>query len=94
MVDRKTVEYIAQLAHIELREEEKDFLAGQLSKILDYIDKLKQLDVENVKPLRCLFSSAGRLRPDEVKPFSSLQEILKNAPSREGNWIKIPKVVE
>ena len=52
MVDKKIVDYVANLARIEISPQEKDELAPQLSKILDYIDKLKELEVSNVEPTR------------------------------------------
>ena len=66
MVDKKTVEYVAQLARINLSEEEKSSLGKQLSKILDYIDKLKELDTDKVSPLRNLHESIDVLREDKV----------------------------
>ncbi len=66
MVDKKTVEYVAQLARINLSEEEKSSLGKQLSKILDYIDKLKELDTDKVSPLRNLHESKDVLREDKV----------------------------
>ena len=77
-----------------MTEEEKEFLRHQLSKILDHIDTLKELNVENVEPLRGLHLERNVLRKDEVKPSVAKEEILKNAPSRESDYFKIPKVLE
>lgn len=94
MVDKKIVEHVAHLARIDISEEEKEFLVPQLSKILDYIDKLKECKVEAVEPMRGLHLENNILRSDEVRPSSTHNEILKNAPGREGNYFKIPKVIE
>ncbi|MDD5194894.1 MAG: Asp-tRNA(Asn)/Glu-tRNA(Gln) amidotransferase subunit GatC [Candidatus Omnitrophica bacterium] len=94
MVDKKTVEYVAGLARIEVSEEQKQFLESQLSNILSYIDKLKKLDVEGVEPLRGLHLERNVLRNDEVKPSTAKEEILENAPSRQERYFKIPKVLE
>lgn len=94
MVDKKTVEYVANLAKIKILPEEKNFFGSQLSRILDYIDKLKELDVEGVEPSRGLHLENNVFRPDEAISFSSREDILNNIPSREGNYFKIPKVIE
>ena len=94
MVDKKTVEYVAGLARIAVTDEEKDFLAKQLSKIIDYIDKLKELPTENVEPMRELNQPRDVLRSDIVKVSEARDRILGNSPSREGDYFKIPKVIE
>ena len=94
MVDKKIVEYVANLARIKVSEEEKEFLSDQLSKILSYVDKLKELNVEKAEPLRGLHLENNIFRPDEVKASNLTDEILKNAPQKEGNYFKIPKVIE
>ena len=94
MIDKKEVEYVAKLAKIEISEEEKKFLGKQLSKILDYIDKLKELKVEDVEPMREVGESQDVLREDQVKTSGAKEDILDNAPLREGDYFKIPKVIE
>ncbi|MCD6228175.1 MAG: Asp-tRNA(Asn)/Glu-tRNA(Gln) amidotransferase subunit GatB [Candidatus Omnitrophota bacterium] len=94
MVDRKTVEYIANLARIKVKEEEIEYLRVQLSRILDYVDKLKQLNVDNVPVTRGTFFTENILREDEVKDSKLNQEILRNSPYLQENHFKIPKVIE
>lgn len=94
MVDKKQVEYVANLARIEIAESQKEYLASQLSKILGYIDKLKELNIDGVEPLRGLHLENNILRNDEVKQSSAKEDILKNAPSREGDYFKVPPVIE
>ncbi|MCM8756554.1 MAG: Asp-tRNA(Asn)/Glu-tRNA(Gln) amidotransferase subunit GatC [Candidatus Omnitrophica bacterium] len=94
MVDKKTVDYVANLARIEISEEEKEYLLPQLSKILEYIDKLKELDVSKVEPTRGAFSEENILREDRVKSSEVFKDILKNAPSQYNNLFKIPQVLE
>jgi len=93
MADRKSVEYVANLARIRITSEEKDSLGEQLSKIIGYIDKLKELDVEGVEPLRGASISRDVFREDKVIPSNCREDILKNSPSREGDYFKIPKVI-
>lgn len=96
MVDKKTVEYVANLARIAVSDKEKEFLSGQLSKILDYIDKLKELNTDDIEPLRSLHEEQKRnvLREDVKQQCTLSKNILDNAPSRRGDYFRIPKVIE
>ncbi|MCK9574258.1 MAG: Asp-tRNA(Asn)/Glu-tRNA(Gln) amidotransferase subunit GatC [Candidatus Omnitrophica bacterium] len=94
MPDKKQVEYVANLARIGINPGETEYLSSQLSKILDYIDKLKELNVDNVEPMRGLNLANNIFRKDEVVDSAVCEDILKNSPSREGNYFKIPKVIE
>lgn len=93
-VDKKTVEYVAELARINLTEEEKESLGRELTKIITYIDQLQELDTQGVEPLRELQAKRDVFRPDEVLPSGCREEILKNSPLSEGDYFKIPKVIE
>lgn len=94
MPDQKQVEYVANLARIGIDARETEYLSGQLSKILDYIDKLKELNVDNVEPMRGLHLENNIFRKDKVIDSGVCEDILKNSPSREGDYFKIPKVIE
>jgi aspartyl-tRNA(Asn)/glutamyl-tRNA(Gln) amidotransferase subunit C len=94
MPDKKIVEYVANLARIGISADETEYLSSQLSKILDYIDKLKELNVDNVEPMRGLNLANNIFRKDEAIDSAVCEDILKNSPSREGNYFKIPKVIE
>ncbi|CUU05224.1 aspartyl/glutamyl-tRNA(Asn/Gln) amidotransferase subunit C [Candidatus Thermokryptus mobilis] len=89
----KDVEYIANLARLEFKEEEKEKFTEQFNKILEYIDKLNELDTENVEPLYHVIDLKNVFREDEVKPSYPREEILKNAPSRTEFFFKVPKVI-
>lgn len=93
-VDKKTVEYVANLARIDLAEAEKKPLIEQLSKILSYVDKLKELNTDSVEPMRNLHEAQDVLREDEAKPSAQSKRILENSPLCEGDYFKIPKVLE
>lgn len=93
-VDKKTVEYVAKLARINLAESQKEPLAKQLSKIIDYIDKLEKLSTDKVEPLKNIHGHSDVLREDTPKPSDCRERILDNAPAREGDYFKIPKVIE
>lgn len=94
MVDKKQVEYVANLARIEISPDKVEYLSEQLSKILGYIDKLKELDVGNIEPMRGLHCDVNIFREDQSVTSDLKEDILKNSPSREGDYFKIPKVIE
>lgn len=94
MANEKNVEHTANLARIKISEEEKVSLEVQLSKIISYIDKLKELDTGNVEPMREPFTERNVCREDKSRLSGAKEDILSNAPLREGDYFKIPKVIE
>ncbi len=94
MVDKTIVEYVSKLARINVTDQEKEYLAGHLSKIIGYIDKLKKVNTENVEPLRSLSEKRNVFRKDFSKISGKGPAILKNSPSTLENYFKIPKVIE
>ena len=94
MVDKKIVEYVANLARVKITEEEKEFLRTQLSKIIAYIDKLKELDVKDIEPMRGFHLENNIYRDDKVENIFDKKSILENAPLLEEDYFKIPKVIE
>ena len=93
-VSREDVEYVAKLARIEFTEEEKATLTSQLSSILDHIEKLNELDIEGVEPTFHVLDVTNVFREDEVRPSLPTEETLKNAPARDGDFFKVPKILE
>jgi len=93
-VSRGDVEYVAKLARIELTEDEKDTLTAQLSSILDHIEKLNELNIEGVEPTFHVLDVTNVFRADEVRPSLPTEETLKNAPARDGDFFKVPKIIE
>lgn len=88
------VEHIARLARLELSPEQKDRYRQQLSAILDYIAKLRELDTADVPPTAGGGLDRMVLRQDISRPSLSTQDLLKNAPEAEDNQFKIPPVFE
>jgi len=88
------VKYIAKLARLALSSEEITLFGGQLSDILNYISKLNEVDTENIEPTSHVEPLQNVEREDVVKPSLPIGEVLKNAPSKEGNFFKVPKVIE
>lgn len=91
----KEVEHIAVLARLELSDAQKQLYQEQLSKILDYIKKLQELDTAAVPPTAGGGSIAQmQLRADEVQPGLTNDELLANAPLQQQGQFKIPPVFE
>jgi aspartyl-tRNA(Asn)/glutamyl-tRNA(Gln) amidotransferase subunit C len=93
-IDRKTVEYVAHLARIELTPKELERLAHQLHDILDFIDKLSRPDICRIPPTSHILPLSNILREDTPKPSLSADKALVNAPSREADFFSVPKVIE
>ena len=107
MVSEKDVAYVAELAHLELTEEERVHLLKDLNSILGYIERLNQLDTSNVEPMAQMVSRYGArsgakggesfgyaMRADEELPCLPHDEALRNAPVTDGTFFKVPKVIE
>jgi aspartyl-tRNA(Asn)/glutamyl-tRNA(Gln) amidotransferase subunit C len=88
------VEHIAKLARLELTADQKELYRGQLSNILDYIAKLRELDTASVPPTAGGGLASMELRLDRSRPGLSTKALLKNAPEAEDNQFKIPPVFE
>ncbi len=88
------VEHIAALARLELSPEQKSRYREQLSHILDYIAKLRELDTSDVPPTAGGGMSTMRLRADESRPSLPADVVLRNAPEAEDDQFKIPPVFE
>ena len=93
-LSKQEVEHIAELARLELTEEEVERFRSQLSDILEYADRLQALDTSSVQPMTSVLNSAGALRADEVKPTLQPGELRQNAPQFEENQFRVPPVLE
>ncbi|MGB9667624.1 MAG: Asp-tRNA(Asn)/Glu-tRNA(Gln) amidotransferase subunit GatC [Thermosulfidibacteraceae bacterium] len=94
MVDRKELEYIAQIAKIDFTREEGEKLIKDLVRIIEYVEKLKEVDVDGVEPMYHPFTIEQRLREDVVKNWLSNEEALLNAPDRKDGFFRVPKIIE
>lgn len=92
-VTRKDVEYIASLAKLKFEENELESFTHQLNDILAYIEKLNELDTENVLPLSHPVENNNVFRDDELKPSISTEDALKNAPNKTVDFFRVPKVI-
>jgi aspartyl-tRNA(Asn)/glutamyl-tRNA(Gln) amidotransferase subunit C len=90
----KEVEHIADLARLELSQEEKQLYCEQLSTILDYAARLQMLDTSGIPPTSSVLPLHCVLRDDEARPGLSLHELLRNAPQAEAGQFRVPRVFE
>ena len=90
----KDVEYIADLARLKFSKEELENFTKQLNQILEYMDKLNELDTSNVEPLSHPVEGTNVFRDDKVEESISREEALKNAPDSDDVFFKVPKVIE
>jgi len=92
-VTKKDVEKIAELARLKFSDEELGSFTPQMNEILSYMDKLNELDTNDVKPLSHPVEQTNIFREDEMKPSVTTEEALKNAPSKDEHHFKVPKVI-
>lgn len=89
----ETIEYVGILAKLELTEEEKQQAKADMGRMLDYIDKLKELDTEGVEPLSHTFPVHNVFREDVVVNGDDRERLLSNAPEQKDGSYKVPKTV-
>lgn len=98
MISKEQVEHMARLARIELTEQEKEKFQKDLSSILDYIDKLNKVKTEKIEPISQVTGLESIVREDEQIRKEDRQEtaekITKQAPNKQGDYIKVPKILE
>ncbi|WP_317214108.1 Asp-tRNA(Asn)/Glu-tRNA(Gln) amidotransferase subunit GatC [Gluconobacter sp. GP1] len=93
-LDAKTVTRIARLARIGLEPEEVDSLGKDMGSIIDWVEQLNEVDVTDVPPMIGTGLATPRLREDRVTDGNRRDDVLSNAPDREGPFYTVPKVVE
>ncbi|KUP20691.1 MULTISPECIES: Asp-tRNA(Asn)/Glu-tRNA(Gln) amidotransferase subunit GatC [unclassified Paenibacillus] len=90
----KDVQHVAKLARLQLSPEEEAVFTEQMNAILQYAEKLNELDTENVKPTTHVLQVSNVMRDDVVKESLSQEEALLNAPEDEEGHFKVPAVLE
>ena len=88
------VAYVAELARLELTDEEKAVFQPQLENIVKYVEKISSVDVSDVPPTMHGRAIVNALREDEVRPSLDRETALANAPARTGDEFMLPKIVE
>ena len=93
-IDLKTIKHISKLSRISVDDEKAKKLAGDMNSIFDFIEKLNELNTDNVKPLTSVAETTLKLRVDEVKSGNIREQVLKNSPDENEDFFVVPRVVE
>lgn len=94
VIDDATIEYVGILAKLELSEEEKEQAKKDMARMLDYIDKLGELDTEGVEPMSHVFPVRNVFREDDVTNGDDRENILRNAPAEKDGMFVVPQTFE
>jgi aspartyl-tRNA(Asn)/glutamyl-tRNA(Gln) amidotransferase subunit C len=93
-VDATTVRRIAHLARVAVADDEVEHLQGELNAILAFVEQLNEVDCDGVEPTTSVTPMAMKKRKDVVTDGGMAEDILRNAPERDGDYFLVPKVVE
>lgn len=92
-VSRDDVQHVAQLARLDFSDDEEERMADELSQILDYVDKLNELDTSGVPPMSHVLDVTNVYRDDDIEERIDQEQALAPAPEQEGGYFQVPKVV-
>ena len=93
-IDIKTVDEIAHLARLEFNDEAKGEILNDMNRMLAFVDKLNELNTDSTEPLIYMTQEKDVLREDEIQKTVTQDEALKNAPKRDSDYFKVPKVID
>jgi aspartyl-tRNA(Asn)/glutamyl-tRNA(Gln) amidotransferase subunit C len=100
-ISQKDVQYVANLANLDLTDAERVRMEKDLNAILDYVDQLSELDTANIQPMAQVAQIAGLaatpadpLRPDELRECLARESVMQAAPQSDGTFFRVPKVIE
>lgn len=93
-ITREEVLHVARLARLALSEDEVDRLKDQIGGILGYIRQLDALDTRDIVPTSHAVEMGTPFRDDTVRPFGDKEALLANAPDREGDFFRVPRIIE
>ena len=93
-INLKTIKHISKLSRISVDDEKAKKLAGDMNSIFDFIEKLNELNTDNVEPLTSVAETPLKLRVDEVKTGNIREQVLKNSPDENDDFFVVPRVVE
>jgi aspartyl-tRNA(Asn)/glutamyl-tRNA(Gln) amidotransferase subunit C len=93
-IDKETLQRIAHLARLDFEEKGANEMIESMTEILDWVEQLNELDTDGVEPLTNMAVEQNVLREDEVKEPLSHERGLKNAPKKDSDYFRVPKVME
>jgi aspartyl-tRNA(Asn)/glutamyl-tRNA(Gln) amidotransferase subunit C len=92
--DIQTIRKLAHLSRLEFNEEKEQEVLKDLNKILNWVDQLRELDTENVEPLTHMSAEMNVMREDIAENTVTHEQALSNAPKKDSNYFRVPKVME
>lgn len=93
-ITRELLDKIAHLARLELDEKDAEKMMEDMTSILSWMEKLNEVNTDGVEPLMSMSHEVNSLREDEVRPHLDQTEALRNAPKKDSNYFRVPKVLE
>jgi aspartyl-tRNA(Asn)/glutamyl-tRNA(Gln) amidotransferase subunit C len=93
-IDKETLYKIAHLARLEFDEKDAEKMMQDMSSMVSFVEKLNEVDTTGVEPLTTMSHEMNALREDEVKPHLPHEEALKNAPKKDADYFRVPKVLD
>lgn len=93
-INKETLEKIAHLARLEFDEKSEEKMLKDMNNMLSFVEKLQELDTDNVEPLQAMSFEINQMREDKVKKHLSREKGLKNAPKKDQEYFRVPKVIE
>ena len=93
-ITREEVLHVARLARLAVSDADVDRLREQLSRLLEYMKQLDRLDTRDVVPTSHAVEMGTPFREDAIRPFGDKEALLKNAPDRQGDFFRVPRIIE
>ena len=93
-IDKETIQKIAHLARLEFDDKDEASMTRDMDKILNWVEKINELDTSNVEPLTNMSYEINRLREDKVGTHLEKEKGLKNAPKKDQDYFRVPKVLK
>ncbi|WP_296618407.1 Asp-tRNA(Asn)/Glu-tRNA(Gln) amidotransferase subunit GatC [Marivirga sp.] len=93
-INKETLEKIAHLARLQFDEKSEERMLKDLNNMLSFVEKLQELDTDNIEPLQSMTFESNQLREDKVKEHLSHEDGMKNAPKKDADYFRVPKVIE
>jgi aspartyl-tRNA(Asn)/glutamyl-tRNA(Gln) amidotransferase subunit C len=93
-IDRALLDKIAHLSRLEFEEKDAEKMMKDMTAIVEWVEKLKEVNTDGVEPLTTMSHEINVLREDEVKPHLNHESALKNAPQKDADYFRVPKVLE
>ena len=93
-INKETLQKIAHLSRLEIRQEDEERMIKDLTAIVSFVEKLKEVNTDGVEPLTTMSYEINVLREDKVEQPLRREDALKNAPKKDHEYFRVPKVLE